>query len=84
MKSACEPAVCACSRNGQWHPMFHQKRSGQQGEGGDCPPQLSPCEDPAGILSPSLGPPTQERFGAFGVGADEGHEDDPRTGAPLL
>jgi len=37
MKSACEPAVCACSRNGHWHPMFHQKRSGQQGEGGDCP-----------------------------------------------
>jgi len=32
----------------------------------------------------ALGPPTQERCRAFGKGLEEGHENDPRGGAPLL
>jgi len=32
-----EPAVCTCSADGQLYPGMHQKRGGQQGDGGHCP-----------------------------------------------
>jgi len=31
-----------------------------------------------------MGSTTKERYGAFGEGPEEGHGNDPRTGAPLL
>jgi len=76
--------VCACSPAGQQYPGFHQKRDGQQGEGGDYHPLFCTCEVPAGIPCPSLGPTTQERCGVFGEGAKEGQEDAQRAGATLL
>lgn len=53
--------MCSCSSESKLFPGLHQKRSGQQGEGGDCPSLLCPCESPSGELNPGLGPAIQER-----------------------
>lgn len=58
-------------------------RDGQQGEGGDCLPQLCPFEAPPAVLSPALGLPAR---GCRGVGTapQEGCEDDHGAGAAFL
>jgi len=60
-KAGHEPAVCACSPEGQLHPELQQKRSGQQGEGGECPPLLCHCEAPSGVLCPEAWGPQHKR-----------------------
>ena len=45
-----EPAVCTCSPEDLLYFGLHWKRSGQQGEGGDCAPLLSSWEAPSGVL----------------------------------
>jgi len=76
--------VCACSLEVQWYPMLHQRRAGQQGEGGDCQPLLCLREAPSEVLGPGLGPPTQERCEDAGGVPEGDHEDDSKAGAPSL
>ena len=68
---------------GQPYPGLHQKKHGQQGEGGHSAPLLCSGETPPGVLHPALEPSGQARHGAVGVGSEEGHKRDSRAGAPL-
>ena len=39
---------------------------------------------PSGVLCPGVEPSVQKRYGDFGKGPEEGHEDDQGAGAPQL
>jgi len=47
----------------------------------DFSPLLCPCKVLPGLLLPDLWPPEHKACGAVGVGPEEGHEDDQRSGA---
>ena len=64
--------------------ILHQKKRGQQVEGGDSAPLLCSSDTSSGVLHPALETPAQERHGCVGVGPEEGHKDNPMAGAPLL
>jgi len=53
-------------------------------EGGDSAALLRSSQTSPGVLHPALEPPAQEGHGAVRAGPEEGHENDPRAGAPLL
>jgi len=76
--------MCACSPEGQLHPGLHQEKCGQRVEGGDSAPLLCSGETSPGVLRPALKPSEQERHGPVGVGPEEGHKNDLRTGALLV
>ncbi|PKU46354.1 rna-directed dna polymerase from mobile element jockey-like [Limosa lapponica baueri] len=72
------------SPESQPHPGLHQKKCGQQVEGGDSNPLLSFGETPPGVLCPALESSAQEGHGPVGTAPKEGHKDDQRAGAALL
>ena len=76
--------MCAQSPEGQPYPGLHQKKHGQQVEGGDSTSLLCSGETPPEVLCPALEPLAQEGHGAVGAGPEQGHKDDPRAGTPLL
>ncbi|KAK4815640.1 hypothetical protein QYF61_005202 [Mycteria americana] len=76
--------MCACSPESHPYPGLHQKKCGQQVEGGDSAPLLCSCETPPGVLCPALESLAQERHGPVGAGPEEGHKNDERAGTPLL
>ncbi|KAK4818961.1 LOW QUALITY PROTEIN: hypothetical protein QYF61_022628 [Mycteria americana] len=76
--------MCAHSPESQPYPGLHQKKRGQQVEGGDSAPLLCSGETPPGVLRPALEPSAQERYGRVGAGLEEGHKNDQRDGTPLL
>lgn len=50
--------MCSCSTESWSYPGQHQKKHGQQVEGGDCVPLLCCCEVLAGVLCSALRSPT--------------------------
>jgi len=74
----------ACSTECQLYSGLHQEKRGQQVKGGDSAPLLHSGETPPGVLRPALEPPPQKGHGPVVVGAEEGHKDSLRAGAPLL
>jgi len=64
--------------------VLHQKKHGQQVEGGDSATLLCSGESPPGVLHPALETSAQERHGAVGPCPKEGHKNDLRNGTHLL
>ena len=65
----------------QKYPGLHQKKRGQQGEGGDCPPPFCPCKAPPEVLCPGLEHQHKEDSDML---VQRRLDDAQRCGAPLL
>jgi len=76
---------CAfCSPESQLYPGLHQKKRGQQGEGGDAAFLLCTVETSSGVLRPDEESSVQGSHGAVGAHPEEGHKNDPGSGTPSL
>jgi len=76
--------VCPHSLESQPYPGLHQKKHGQQVEGGDPAPLLCSGDTSCGVLCPDVKSSLEERCGPVGAHPDEGHKNDPRDGTPVL
>ncbi|KAK4831769.1 hypothetical protein QYF61_018995 [Mycteria americana] len=65
-KAGRELTMCTRSPEGQPYPGLHQKKCGQQVEGGDSVTLLCSGETSPGVLRPALEPAAQEGHGAVG------------------
>jgi len=74
--------MCPHSPEGQPYPGLHQKKRGQEVEGGDPAPLLCAGETSPGVLHPNVESSVQDRHEAVGVHPGEGHKNDPRDGKP--
>jgi len=68
----------------QLYPGLCQKNCGQHVKAGDSAPLLCSGETPPGVLCPALEPSTEDGCGPVGVGPEERHKSDQKTGTPLL
>ena len=73
------PEMYACSLESQPYPGLHQKKCGQQAEGGDSAPLLCSDETLPGVVHPALEPSALEWHVAIGAGAEEGHKSNPKN-----
>jgi len=69
--SMAQQCVLAAQKANQPYPGLHQKKCGQQVEGGDSAPLLRSGETPSGVPHPALEPSAQDRPGPVGVGPEE-------------
>ena len=76
--------MCPHSPEGQPYPGLHQKKCGQQVEGGDPAPLLCTGETSPGVLHPDVESSVQERHRTPGAYPVDSHKNDPRGGTPLL
>jgi len=75
--------VCSCNPEDQPYAGLHQKKRGQQVEGGDSAPLFCSGETPSGVLCPALEPSAQERHGPVAASPEEDHKNDQRDGTLL-
>jgi len=72
------------SPESQQDPWLHQKKGGQQGEGGDPACLLHAAEASPGVMHPGVESSVQERHKPVGAQPEKGHQNDPRDGTSLL
>ena len=61
-----ELAICPCTPESQLYPGLHQKKCGQQSDGGDPAYLLRADEAPPGVLCPDVESSIQEGHGPVG------------------
>ena len=76
--------MCPCSPESQPYSELHQKKRGQQREGGDPAPPLCAGETLPGALCPDVESLVLERCGAVRACPEEGDKNVPRDETPLL
>jgi len=79
-----KPAVRPHSPETQPYPGLHQKKGGQQVEGGDPAPLLCAGETSPGELHPDVESSVQMRYGCVGECPEKGHKNDLRDGSVSL
>ena len=68
---------------GQLYSGLHQKRGGQQGEGGDCTPYSALVRRHLKYCNSSPGPPLHDRCRTVARGPEEGQNDYESAGPPF-